>query len=227
MHGRRIDRKSLAAYPTNRVSACDSQVGSKGDNLGGCVREQGTAAPVVDERSSTPHVFPNLVREPPIEMWDDADIEEETKAAEPEPEAAPEAAAPAAEAAPEAEPPAPENIVMGTEPRKLIFKHWIRPKFLQYTYLYDYQHNYYDDVINYLDRRNKGLPVEKPRAQTWGERALRTYLSKSSSSFSSRSSNRDSALLRHISAGARFHRYHSKSLISRKYSKLGFNTVSI
>lgn len=102
-----------------------------------------------------------------------------------------------------------------------------RPKFLQYNYLYDYQHNYYDDVINYLDRRNKGLPVEKPRAQTWGERALRTYLSRSSSNLSSRSFSRDAALLRGISSGARFHRYHSKSLISRKYSKLGFNTVSI
>ena len=159
-------------------------------------------------------------------MWDD--VEEETPA---QPEEAPPAevaeAAPAEEAKPEAEPPAPENLVMGTEPRKLIFRHWIRPKFLQYTYLYDYQHNYYDDVINYLDRRNKGLPVEKPRAQTWGERALRTYLAKSAASFASRSSNRDSALLRHISSGARFHRYHSKSLISRKYSKLGFNTVSI
>lgn len=102
-----------------------------------------------------------------------------------------------------------------------------RPKFLQYNYLYDYQHNYYDDVINYLDRRNKGLLVEKPRAQTWGERALRTYLSKNASSLSARAASRDTALLHHISAGARFHRYHSKSLISRKYSTLGFNTVSI
>lgn len=102
-----------------------------------------------------------------------------------------------------------------------------RPKFLQYNYLYDYQHNYYDDVINYLDRRNRGLPVEQPRAQTWGERALRTYLSKANSSLLARSSSRDLSLLRHISSGARFHRYHSKSLISRKYSTLGFNTVNV
>ncbi|KAM3968570.1 flightin [Aphomia sociella] len=159
-------------------------------------------------------------------MWDD--VEEETPA-QPEPVAE---EAPAAETAPpapqpeEAEPPAPENIVMGTEPRKLIFKHWIRPKFLQYSYLYDYRKNYYDQVINYLDSRNKGLPVEKPRAQTWGERALRTYLSKNSN-YSSKMLNKDTTLLHHISTGARFHRYHSKSLISRKYSVLGFNTVSI
>ncbi|CAG9781837.1 unnamed protein product [Diatraea saccharalis] len=160
-------------------------------------------------------------------MWDD--VEEETPAQpepEPEPEAAPAAAADNASKE-EAEPPAPENIVLGTEPKKLVFKHWIRPKFLQYAYLYDYRHNYYDDVINYMNRRNQGLPVEKPRAQTWAERALRTYISKNISSYSSRSSNRDTTLLHHISTGARFHRYHSKSLISRKYSTLGFNTVSI
>ncbi|XP_059046198.1 flightin [Achroia grisella] len=159
-------------------------------------------------------------------MWDD--VEEETPA---QPEPAPEEAPPADEPAPaeskpeEAEPPA-EDIVIGTAPRKLIFKHWIRPKFLQYSYLYDYQKNYYDQVINYLDRRNKGLPVERPQAQTWGERALRTYLSKSSN-YNTKCLNKDTSLLRHISTGARFHRYHSKSLISRKYSVLGFNTVSI
>lgn len=57
-------------------------------------------------------------------MWDDV-IEEDTPA---QPEPAPEEAA--AEATPEApaeeEPPAPETIVQGTEPRKLIFKHWVR-----------------------------------------------------------------------------------------------------
>ncbi|RVE42692.1 hypothetical protein evm_012659 [Chilo suppressalis] len=214
MHGRCIDRESLAKL-----------VGSKGDNLGGCVRHQGANVPVVDERSTNPHVSPNPVRVPLLEMWDD--VEEETPAQpEPEPEVAPAAAA--AEAPKEeAEPPAPETIVMGTEPKKLVFKHWIRPKFLQYTYLYDYRHNYYDDLIDYMDRRNRGMAVEKPRAQTWAERALRTYISKNISSYSSRTSNRDTALLRHISTGARFHRYHSKSLISRKYSTLGFNTVSI
>ncbi|XP_047040779.1 flightin isoform X1 [Helicoverpa zea] len=161
-------------------------------------------------------------------MWDDEVVEEETPApAEAAPaEPAASAAETAAAAKPEeAEPPAPENTVMGTEPKKLVFKHWIRPRFLQYNYLYDYQHNYYNDVINYLDRRNKGLPVERPRAQTWGERMLRTYLAKGSSY--SQKTSKDSSLLRHISTGARFQRYHSKSLISRKYSRLGFNTVSI
>ncbi|KAK4877750.1 hypothetical protein RN001_010256 [Aquatica leii] len=56
----------------------------------------------------------------------------------------------------------------------LLFKHWIRPKFLQYNYLYDYRRNYYDDVIDYLDKRQRGLSRDVPRAQTWAERALRT-----------------------------------------------------
>lgn len=100
-----------------------------------------------------------------------------------------------------------------------------RPKFLQYNYMYDYRHNYYDDVINYLDRRNHGMAVEKPRAQTWAERVLRTYLSKPR--HGPLNAGKDTALLRAVSTGSRFHRYHSKSIISRKYSKLGFNTVSI
>ncbi|KAJ0183761.1 hypothetical protein K1T71_000184 [Dendrolimus kikuchii] len=166
------------------------------------------------------------------EMWDD--VEEETPA---QPEPAPAAdAAPAGESASEAtqeakpeeaETPAPLNPMDSNESRRLVFKHWIRPKTSQYHYLYDYQTNYYDDVIRYLDRRNLGLPVERPRAQTWGERALRTYLSKSSSNYTTRTNKQDTKLLHEISIGAKFQRFHSKSRISRKYSHLGFNTISI
>lgn len=53
--------------------------------------------------------------------------------------------------------------------------HVIRPRFLQYNYMYDYRHNYYNDVIDYLDMRNRGLKPEVPRAQTWAERVLRTH----------------------------------------------------
>lgn len=41
--------------------------------------------------------------------------------------------------------------------------------------MYDYRTNYYDDVINYLDKRSRGAKVEVPRAQTWAERVLRTH----------------------------------------------------
>ena len=63
-------------------------------------------------------------RVPLYEMWDDADIEE-TPAPAPAPEEAAAAAEPAAAKPQEAEPPAPETV-MGTEPAKLVFKHWIR-----------------------------------------------------------------------------------------------------
>lgn len=102
-----------------------------------------------------------------------------------------------------------------------------RPKFLQYNYLYDYRRNYYDDVIDFLDRRNSGSAAEAPRAQTWGERALRTYVSRPHRSRADLALGEDRRLLAHISAGARFHRYHSKSLISRKYSSLGFGVVNV
>lgn len=53
--------------------------------------------------------------------------------------------------------------------------HHFRPKFLQYRYMYDYRTNYYNDVIDYLDKRAKGQKVDVPRAQTWAERVLRTH----------------------------------------------------
>lgn len=41
--------------------------------------------------------------------------------------------------------------------------------------MYDYRTNYYNDVIEYLDKRAKGVNCEIPRAQTWAERVLRTH----------------------------------------------------
>ncbi|CAF4744771.1 unnamed protein product [Pieris macdunnoughi] len=168
-------------------------------------------------------------------MWDDV-VEEETKAA-PAADAAPaegaaptEGAAPAegapADGAPVADTPAPQKPE-DVKPKRLVCKHWVRPKFSTYNYLYEYQKNYYDDLITYIDKRNRGLPVERPKPQTWGERALRSYYSQSYNYDVARSTKQDRYLLQHISVGAKFHRAHTKSLISRKYSNLGFNTVSI
>lgn len=61
-------------------------------------------------------------------MWDDV-VEEDSPAPAPEvPTDAPATAAADAEGAqPEvAEPPPSENVTRGTEPKKIIFKHWIR-----------------------------------------------------------------------------------------------------
>lgn len=39
--------------------------------------------------------------------------------------------------------------------------------------MYDYRLNYYDDVIDYIDKKDRGLKVEPPKPQTWAERVLR------------------------------------------------------
>jgi hypothetical protein len=40
--------------------------------------------------------------------------------------------------------------------------------------MYDYRLNYYDDVIDYLDKKKCGIQAEPPKPQTWAERVLRT-----------------------------------------------------
>ncbi|XP_066249890.1 flightin isoform X1 [Euwallacea similis] len=114
---------------------------------------------------------------------------------EPEPEpvaAAPAAAdaAPAAEAAPEGAAPAEDPASKGVEPveaadeyldpdKLLLFKHWIRPKYLQYNCIYDYRKSYYEDVLAAVESRRKGYRRNIPRAQTWAERVLRSHSSPS------------------------------------------------
>lgn len=49
-----------------------------------------------------------------------------------------------------------------------------RPKFSQYRYLEDYRYNYYDDVLDFLDKRSKGISRDIPRPQYWAERVIRT-----------------------------------------------------
>lgn len=40
--------------------------------------------------------------------------------------------------------------------------------------MYDYRLNYYDDIIDYLDKKDRGIKSEPPKPQTWAERVLRT-----------------------------------------------------
>ncbi|CAG9558557.1 unnamed protein product [Danaus chrysippus] len=211
MHGQHIDRKSLATGTTNNIY----NSGVAGRYIG-WLSGQGTPASVIASDI----------------MWDDVVEEEAPKPAEAPAEVASDAPAPDAAAGAAAEegakpeeaiPPQPENPLNAAD-KRLVCKHWVRPKFLQYNYIYDYQRNYYDDLISYIDKRNHGIPVERPQPQTWGERALRTYLSRGYS-YSTKKYSKDTTLLNHISVGAKFQRAHTKSLISRKYSKLGINSV--
>ncbi|XP_050301293.1 flightin isoform X1 [Anthonomus grandis grandis] len=98
---------------------------------------------------------------------DDAGKKEEEAPPAATPEAAPAEGAPAEEAAEAAD----EYL----DPDKLLlFKHWIRPKYLQYKCLYDYRRSYYDDVMEVINSRRKGFKRDIPRPQTWAERVLRT-----------------------------------------------------
>jgi hypothetical protein len=133
---------------------------------------------------------------------------------------------PAPEEAPSTEAPTAENLSTTQESntrdpnRKILFRHWSRPTSLQYNYIYDYRRNYYDDVIDYLDRKTKGLNRDIPRAQTWAERVLRTY-TKDTKSAAYQSRNKDTELLNSIRACNSYYRIHSKDYLIRKYPVFG------
>ncbi|XP_050301295.1 flightin isoform X2 [Anthonomus grandis grandis] len=144
---------------------------------------------------------------------DDAGKKEEEAPPAATPEAAPAEGAPAEEAAEAAD----EYL----DPDKLLlFKHWIRPKFLPYKYLTDYRHNYYDDVIDFLDKRNKGISRDIPVAQTWAERALRTYTKNSNRDEISRIIRQDKQLVEETKFSGKFQLHHGKTYINRKFYSL-------
>ncbi|XP_055914568.1 flightin [Eupeodes corollae] len=137
-----------------------------------------------------------------------------------------EAKAEAAEAAAPAEgeeqappPPPPEDD--GYRKPVQLYKHWVRPKFLQYKYMYNYRTNYYNDVIDYLDKKQVGVDRDIPRAQTWAERVLRTSNSSARSpSRYSLSNKKDTHLVQTLAASIRTHNYHTKAYINQKYSRV-------
>ncbi|KYM96965.1 PREDICTED: flightin [Cyphomyrmex costatus] len=96
--------------------------------------------------------------------------------------------------------------------------HWVRPLFLNYAYLYDYRKNYYDDVIDYLNSRQKGIYREPPRAQEWAERALRTYDQKNVDKSFKRSA--DMKYITNMRLTSRHYSYHTRAYYSLKYQKI-------
>ncbi|XP_012061453.1 PREDICTED: flightin [Atta cephalotes] len=96
--------------------------------------------------------------------------------------------------------------------------HWVRPLFLNYAYLYDYRKNYYDDVIDYLNSKQKGIHRELPRAQEWAERAIRTYDQKNIDKSFKRSS--DMKYITNMTFTGRHYSYHTRAYYSLKYQKI-------
>lgn len=101
--------------------------------------------------------------------------------------------------------------------RQVFFSY--RPKFLNYKYIYDYRSNYYDDVIDYLNKRQKGLIRDVPRAQEWAERAMRYSVQNYGQTEADQAAAKDLYLLGDISTSARFYRYHSNAFVHQKYHK--------
>lgn len=91
---------------------------------------------------------------------------------------------------------------------------------MQYKYLFDYRHNYYDDVIDFLDKRQRGFSREIPRPQTWAERALRTYSSNSNRSEFYRSLDADRKLAAKMRLTGAFYHYHTREYFNRKYASI-------
>lgn len=96
--------------------------------------------------------------------------------------------------------------------------HWVRPLFLNYNYLYLYRQNYYNDVIDYLNRRQKGLFREPPRAQEWAERAMRTYDERNTDKSFKRSA--DMKEITTMRFDPRYYSYHTRAYYSLKYQKI-------
>ncbi|KAH0951698.1 hypothetical protein HN011_012510 [Eciton burchellii] len=96
--------------------------------------------------------------------------------------------------------------------------HWVRPLFLNYTYLYDYRKNYYNDVIDYLNHRQRGIYREPPRAQEWAERTMRTYDEKNMNRSCKRSA--DMKYICNMRHTSRYYSYHTRAYYSLKYQKI-------
>ncbi|XP_074030144.1 flightin isoform X1 [Leptinotarsa decemlineata] len=103
----------------------------------------------------------------------------------------------------------------------LLFKHWIRPKFLSYKYLYMYRKNYYDDVMDYLEKRSRGIKRELPHAETWAERMLRTYSNKVNQyrMFTKRI-QQDLEMVEKTKMSGNFFYYHVKNTFDKQFSPL-------
>ncbi|XP_014236417.1 flightin [Trichogramma pretiosum] len=96
--------------------------------------------------------------------------------------------------------------------------HWVRPLYLNYRYIYDYRQNYYNDVIDWMNKRNLGIQREIPRAQEWAERAIRTADERNVEKSTKRAS--DMNILIGYKPLVRHYSYHTRAYYSLKYQKI-------
>lgn len=110
-------------------------------------------------------------------------------------------------------------MIFKDERKKIQCRHWLRPKSRNYSYIDEYRLNYYNDIIDFLNRRDNGFSREIPRPQTWAERALRSYTCKqfpSNYEYLGRSTDWQGTL----KVPQPFRSYHSSGYYNRKYRHL-------
>ncbi|KAJ8985142.1 hypothetical protein NQ317_012793 [Molorchus minor] len=98
--------------------------------------------------------------------------------------------------------------------RLILFKHWTRPVILPYKYNSLYRRIYYNDVIDYLDKRSRGIPREIPHAETWAERLIRLCRNKIDYEKSLKRINaKDRDLVEKTKRSGRYFYYHNKNAL--------------
>ncbi|XP_015119921.1 flightin [Diachasma alloeum] len=146
--------------------------------------------------------------------WDFEDVP--ALPAEPPAEEAPAAAGGAAPA--KEERPKLDYSVFAKAPKPKYTLHWVRPVILGYRYITDYRQFYYNDVIDWLDKRNRGIERDPPNCEEWSERAFKMYNAKNINK-----SVKQIADLRWITCYRtvpRYYSYHTRAYYSLKYQPI-------
>ncbi|XP_034951427.1 flightin [Chelonus insularis] len=145
--------------------------------------------------------------------WDFEDVPAE----EPPPEAAGEEGG-GAPAEKKEEKPKLDYSKFEKAPKPKYTLHWVRPLFLNYRRLYDYRQFYYNDVIDWLNQRNRGIYRDMPNMEEWSERMFRMYDVKNINR-----SYKQSADMRWITGyrtEPRHYSYHTRAYYSLKYQPI-------
>ncbi|XP_057328112.1 flightin [Microplitis mediator] len=108
------------------------------------------------------------------------------------------------------------TLVKAPKPKYTL--HWVRPLFLNYRYLYEYRQIYYNDVIDWMNKRNRGIWRELPNAEEWSERMFRNYDIKNTNRSYKRSA--DMRWITGYRSEPRYYSYHTRAYYSLKYQPI-------
>jgi hypothetical protein len=104
--------------------------------------------------------------------------------------------------------------------------YWKRPKSHLYEYNYDYGSNYYKSMIKYIDERNKyGAKPEKPKPQSWEERALISYLERAKREKELKGNTPDAQLMTSIRRSSSLYFQHTKDYARRLTSRVNVDAL--